>query len=87
MSNSELIADKKFHEVIHSYAGWLGASASALGAKDILQNTWKNKKISKGNWVTLVIWGALLFNSAELDKVNAELEKRTTLNTSPSYQP
>jgi len=62
-----------------------GGSLSAAGAKDVIQSAWQNKKLSKGSWVTLVIWGALLFNNAELNKTNAELKNRTTLKTSTLY--
>ncbi|MBL1415647.1 MAG: hypothetical protein COB27_002035 [Moritella sp.] len=85
MTNEELLADKKIHEIINTYASGLGVTASAAGTKSVLQEVWKNKKLSKGGWVTLIIWGAVIFNSSELSKVNTELANRTTLNTSSLY--
>ena len=85
MTNEELLADKKIHEIINTYASGLGVTASAAGTKSVLQEVWKNKNLSKGGWVTLIIWGAVIFNSSELSKVNTELANRTTLNTSSLY--
>lgn len=85
MTNEELLADQHFHDVINTYAGGLGVTISAASTKDLLQEIWKNKKISRGGWVTLIIWGAVFVNSTELSKVNAELSNRNKLNTSSMY--
>lgn len=44
MSNDELLADKKFHDAINTYACCLGLSLSAAGAKVVIQVAWQNKK-------------------------------------------
>jgi len=67
LSNSELLQDKKVHDTINTYASWLGLTVSAIGAKDILQEAWKKRKISRGGWVNIVVLGSLLFNAQELN--------------------
>lgn len=80
-----MLSDQSFHDHINHYASWIGLTASAVGAKDIVQKTWKNKKMSKGGLVTLVIWGSLLFNNSELNKANVEIANRSQLKSSSFY--
>ena len=85
LSNDELLNDRNFHNTINDYASIIGLTASAAGAKTIIQETWKRKKMTKGGIVTLVLWGALYFNSSELEKVNKEITNRSQLKSSPVY--
>lgn len=85
LDNDELLSDQKFHETINTYATWLGLTASAMGAKDILQEVWKKRKLSRGGWVNVVVWGALLFNAQELNKANAEVLRRSSIKSSELY--
>jgi len=85
LNNSELLKDQKFHDTINTYAGWLGASVSAASAKDFGVQIWNKRKVSRGGWVSLVIWGSVLFNLQELNKTNAEILRRTVLKTSELY--
>lgn len=85
LDNSELLKDQKFHDAINTYAGWLGASVSAASAKDFGVQVWNKRKVSRGGWVSLVIWGSVLFNLQELNKVNAEILRRSVLQTSELY--
>ena len=85
LSNEELLNDHAFHNTINNYAGLIGLTASAAGAKSIIQQTWQTKKITKGGVVTLVIWGALFMNSSELGKANKEIANRSQLKSSPVY--
>jgi len=85
LDNSELLKDQKFHDTINTYAGWLGASVSAASAKDFGVQIWNKRKVSRGGWVSLVIWGSVLFNLQELNKVNSEILRRSVLQTSELY--
>lgn len=85
LSNSELLQDKKVHDTINTYASWLGLTVSAVGAKDILQEIWKKRRMSRGGWVNVVVWGSLLFNAQELNKVNAEVLRRSSIKSSELY--
>ncbi|XPF93644.1 hypothetical protein ACM9HF_16705 [Colwellia sp. RE-S-Sl-9] len=85
LSNDELLNDRNFHDSINRYAGIIGLTASAVGVKTIIQDTWKRKRMTRGGVVTLVLWGAFLFNSSELEKVNQEITNRSQLKTSPVY--
>lgn len=85
LSNTELLNDQKFHDMINSYAGVLGASISAASAKELASTIWKTKKMSKGAWITLVMWGSLYFNSTELNKANQEIANRSKLLDSVHY--
>jgi hypothetical protein len=85
LSNNELLQDKKFHDTINTYASWLGLTVSAMGAKDILQEIWKKRRMSRGGWVNVIVWGSLLFNAQELNKVNAEILHRSSIKSSELY--
>lgn len=85
LSNEELLADQDFHAKVDEVAGYIGISASAASGKDFIQNLWKNKKIGKGGWIILAIWGAVIFNKSELNKANREVSNRSQLKTSPLY--
>ena len=85
LSNEELLNDYKFHNTINDYAGFIGLTASAAGAKTIIQKVWQTKKMTKGGIATLVLWGALYFNNSELRKANKEIANRSQLNSSPVY--
>lgn len=85
LSNDELLADQKFHIAINSYAGALGITISASSVKDIVKEIYKTKRITKGGWVTLVMWGSLYFNLTELNKANQEIANRSRLLESIHY--
>jgi hypothetical protein len=85
LSNSELLQDKKFHDTINTYASWLGLTVSAIGTKEILQEIWTKRRISRGGWVNVVVWGSLLFNAQELNKANAEILRRSSIKSSELY--
>jgi hypothetical protein len=76
LTNKELAADQEVHNFIDSYASYVGLSASGLGIKEMYDNARKSKKMTKGGLVMLVIWGAVAFNKAELNKVNKEISNR-----------
>lgn len=85
LNNDELLNDHAFHNTINDYAGFIGLTASAAGAKTIIENIWKTKKMTRGGVATLVLWGALYFNNSELRKANAEIANRSQLKSSPVY--
>lgn len=85
LSNNELLQDKKFHDTVNTYASWLGLTVSAMGAKEILQEIWTKRRMSRGGWVNVVVWGSLLFNTQELNKVNAEVLRRSSIKSSELY--
>ncbi|MBQ4890460.1 hypothetical protein J8L86_11430 [Shewanella sp. MMG014] len=85
LSNTELLQDQKFHDTINTYASTLGVSASALSSKDFAVTLWKTRKVSKGGWVSLVIWGSVYFNASELSKANKEISNRSRLLDSAHY--
>jgi hypothetical protein len=85
LSNDELLNDHNFHNTINDYASIIGLTASAAGAKTIVQEIWKTKKMTKGGIATLVLWGALYFNNSELGKANKEITNRSQLKSSPVY--
>ncbi|WP_281547264.1 hypothetical protein [Pseudoalteromonas sp. PAR1] len=85
LSNTELLKDQKFHDMVNSYAGILGASISAASAKELASTIWKTKKVSKGGWITIVMWGSLYFNATELNKANQEISNRSKLLDSVHY--
>lgn len=85
LSNKELLNDHQFHNIINDYAGFIGLTASAVGAKTIIERVWQSKKMTKGGVATLVLWGALYFNNSELGKASKEIAHRSQLKTSPVY--
>ena len=85
LTNDELLNDHNFHNTINDYAGLIGLTASAAGAKTIIQKIWQTKKITRGGVATLVLWGALYFNNSELGKANKEIANRSQLKNSPVY--
>lgn len=76
LTNKELESDQAFHDFLDRYVSYLGYSASAVGIKEIFDNVRKSKKMSRGGILMLVIWGAVAFNKAELNKVNKEINNR-----------
>jgi len=52
-----------------------------ISGKDLITKVWKEKKLTKGGIVTLVIWGSVLFNKSELSKVNDEIQRRSSVRT------
>jgi hypothetical protein len=85
LSNDELLNDLNFHNIINDYAGFIGLTASAAGAKTIIQKVWQTKKMTRGGVATLVLWGALYFNNSELGKARKEIANRSQLKNSPVY--
>ncbi|MCK8117362.1 hypothetical protein MTF68_07290 [Pseudoalteromonas sp. 2CM37A] len=80
-TEEELLADKYFHSQIDTFASYVGVGASVLSGKDLLKQVWKQRKITRGGVVTLVIWGTVLFNKSELAKVNDEIKRRSSIRT------
>ena len=66
LSNDELLSDQAFHTKFNEIAGYVGISASITSAKELIQEAWKNKRLGKGGWITLAIWGCVIFNNLSL---------------------
>tara|TARA_Y100000588_G_C14218002_1_gene909735 strand:+ start:237 stop:788 length:552 start_codon:yes stop_codon:yes gene_type:complete len=81
LTKEELIADQLFHSQADNLASYVGLGASAMSGKDLLTKIWKKRKITKGGLVTLVIWGTVFFNKSELNKVNNEIKRRSSIKT------
>ena len=85
LSNKELLEDINFHTVIDSFAGYVGIGGSIIGGKDMIKDIWTLKKMGKKHWTLIVIWGSVIFNKKELNKAQAELGNRQTINKSGLY--
>lgn len=85
MTNDELAAAEAFYSAIDDYASYVGISASALGAKDLASTVWRQRKLTRGGIVTLVIWGAIAANKAQLSKIRQEEARRSVTKSSPYY--
>lgn len=85
LSNEELLADQEFHSELNQIANFIGLGASVASGKDFIQNLWTQRKIGRGGWTILVIWGAVFFNNKELQKVDTELSNRSSLKSSNLY--
>ncbi|MBH0059414.1 hypothetical protein I6F65_20985 [Pseudoalteromonas sp. SWXJZ94C] len=85
LSNTELLKDHKFHDMVNTYAGISGITISMVSVADLASTIWKTKKVTKGGWLTLVMWGSLILNATELHKVNQEISNRSKLLDSVHY--
>jgi hypothetical protein len=87
LTNEELLEDQAAHEQFNQFVGYLGATASILGAKDIIME-FKNKgRLTVGSWAVIAIAGIAFFNARELKKVNREIKFRSgPMKTSPFHQ-
>jgi len=80
-TREELLSDKNFHSQVDNLASYIGIGSSMISGKDLITKVWKEKKLTKGGIVTLVIWGSVLFNKSELSKVNNEIQRRSSVRT------
>lgn len=87
LSNEELQDFHELHKQIDHVASLAGISISGLGIKDIVKEAWNRRRLSRGGWVTLVIWGLVYANKAQVDKASKEIDRRskTEMKTSPVY--
>lgn len=86
LTNEELEADIRLHRKMSTYAAIIGVGASVSSAKDMIKNIMEKKRVGVKNWVTLVIYGCIIFNEVELYKAETEKNHRTTLNTSRLFK-
>lgn len=85
LTNEELLDKESFHSAVDSYASYVGLSASALGGKDLIKQAWQRRAITRGGIATLVIWGVVALNKYQLNKLQEEKSRRSTLNSSSYY--
>lgn len=85
LTNEELLEDQALHSIIDTYASVIGLGMSALSTKDLVKKLWNQRKFTRGGLVTIVLWGTLIFNKAELHKANKEVLNRSKLKSSKYY--
>ena len=86
LTNSELIADQAFHQTVDDYASIIGLSASGAGVYDQYKRIITTGKLGRSGVAVVTVWGAILFNKSELNKVNQEIKNRSTLNESSFHE-
>lgn len=85
MTNEELENDKSFHDLVVTVAGILGVSFSASSAKDVAKETIRQRRLTKGGVVTIVVWVAVISSVSSSWKLGDELERRSQQKTSPYF--
>lgn len=86
MTNEELSEDQDFHELFQDIGAVLGVTFSASSLRDFVQELRRNRRVSKGGMATIVIWLSFASSYSRLNKLEAELDRRTELRGSPLYQ-
>lgn len=81
LTREELLAEQSFHSQIDNIASFTGVGASLMSGKDFIKKLWKERKLTKGGLVTIVVWGTVFFNKSELNEVNSEIKRRSSINT------
>lgn len=86
MTNEELLEDQDFHELFQDIGAVAGVTFSATNLKDFLQELRRNRRVTKGGMATIVIWLSFASSYSRLNKLEAELDRRTQLRGSPFHQ-
>lgn len=86
MTNEELLEDQEFHELFQEIGALIGVTFSASSLKDFVREVGRNRRITKGGMATIVIWLSFASSYSRLNKLEAELDRRSELRDSPFYQ-
>lgn len=86
MTNEELLEDQEFHELFQEVGALIGVTFSASSLKDFVQEVGRNRRITKGGMATIVIWISFASSYSRLNKIEAELDRRSELRGSPFHQ-
>lgn len=86
LTTEELERDIAFHSALETVAAVLGVSFSVTSGKDIVNEIYKTRRLSKGGTAMIVIWTILAFNHSSLRTSVAERDRRTQIKTSTYYQ-
>jgi len=83
-SKAELEEAKEYYQFISTYTGYIGASVSVTGFKDLIAVALKKGKLTSGSLLTVVVWIGLIWNDAILTDIKKELKDRTqSIKTKP----
>lgn len=80
-TKKELLEDQSFHQDLDNLASIIGIGASGTAGKDFVVKLYKERKMTRGALVAIVIWGSVYFNKLELAKVNQEIQRRTVIRS------
>lgn len=86
MTNEELLEDQAFHDLFQQVGALVGVTFSASSLKDFVREVGRNRRITKGGMATVVIWLSFASSYSRLNKLNAELDRRSELRSSPLHQ-